>query len=169
MRRFVEGSGRSRRPAQPEAAPTSHPFLAAGRPSRPVVTDLVWVGQRADLDHFPGWPPLHWYLQSCRASDDEERLALCDPVTGDLTARRDPPRDLPDTANLPPELAGAACVLWVTGTGQSRVSAAVHTVWYTALSRGVDAAVVVGLEPERHAGTNVAALGLGYRPLEAVG
>jgi hypothetical protein len=169
MSHFIEALGRGRRSGDGDTATPGPPFAAAGRPSRSLVADLVWVGQRTDLDHFAGWPPLAWYLQSNRSSDGAQRLALCDPVTGGLIDQPRRPDDLPDTTPLPPELAGAGAVLWVSGTGQSRVSAAVHTVWYAALSRGIDAAVIVGLEPQRHSSTRVGALGLGYRQLETVG
>jgi hypothetical protein len=169
MSHFTDAPGRGRRPVDVERSTSGHPFAAAARPSRSLVADLVWVGQRTDLDHFAGWPPLAWYLQINRSSDGAQQLALCDPVTGGLIDQPRPPDDLPDTTTLPPELAGAGAVLWVSGTGQSRVSAAVHTVWYAALSRGIDAAVIVGLGPRLHSSTRVGALGLGYRQLEAVG
>src|SRR4051794_33940951 len=101
MSHFTEALGRGRRPSDVDATTPGHLFAAAGRPSRSMVADLVWVGQRTDLDHFAGWPPLTWYLQCDRSSDGAQRLPLSDPVAYGLIDQPVPPDDLPDTTRLP--------------------------------------------------------------------
>lgn len=147
------------------------PFtLSSRRLGLPVVVELALVAHRADQQHQVTSPALTWVLQSADLLDDAPHVAVVDPDSGRVSIVRhcdDLPRSgaihtLADLKQIPEELTGATAVLWVSGPGHVRVSAAAHTAWLAALNRGVDAAVLVGLERDPGASVRLAALGIGY-------
>jgi hypothetical protein len=154
------GGTTSRRADSTSAAAVLTPGQAA-TVSLDLLTELGRVGQRIDLDHHADKPPLTWYVEL--RSPTGQLLSRCDPATGALTAVPQRPPVWPAEPD-PPELQHATAVLWVQGTGQARVSAAVHTAWFVAASRGFDAGVVMGLEKDPAGTTRVAALTLGDPP-----